>query len=149
MTRADFVDANFVASKRAMRASWSAIAAMTGCSEIELRKKFDPGLTIQVPSTVSPLSPRMKAERALIQAGLGRDAAVVVARLWHAGGAIVGSEQLARGIAGGGAARDVCKAARDDAKRRLGLTFCVKGFGLTPGDLVAVSRMIDAWEAEQ
>ena len=40
-------------------------------------------------------------------------------------------------------------AARDDAKARLGLTFRDKGFGLTTGDLAAVSRLAEAWEAGQ
>lgn len=151
MTRIDHVDADFVLRKRALRASWSAIAGMTGCSELELRRKFDaslPALTA-MPAAKPALLPREKAERALVKAGLRTEAAAIVARMWHANGAILPSAQLAQGIAGGGGAREVCVAARDDAKARLGLTFRDKGFGLTTGDLAAVSRLAEAWEAGQ
>lgn len=148
MTRIDHVDADFVLRKRALRASWSAIAGMTGCSELELRRKFDASMPV-VPTVKPTLSPREKAERALVKAGLGKDAAAIVARLWHANGAVLPSAQLAQGIAGGGAARAVCVTAREVAKARLGLTFRDKGFGLTPGDLVVVSRLAEAWEAAQ
>lgn len=151
MTRIDHVDADFVLRKRALRASWSAIAGMTGCSELELRRKFDatlPALTA-LPAAKPTLSPREKAERALVKAGLGKDAATIVARLWHANGAVLPSAQLAQGIAGGGAARAVCVTAREVARARLGLTFRDKGFGLTTGDLTIVSRLAEAWEAGQ
>lgn len=148
MTRIDHVDADFVLRKRALRASWSAIAGMTGCSELELRRKFDASMPA-VPTVKPALSPREKAERALVKAGLGKDAATIVARLWHANGAVLPSARLAQGIAGGGAARAVCVTAREVAKARLGLTFRDKGFGLTPADLVVVSRLAEAWEAAQ
>ncbi|SPU55895.1 Uncharacterised protein [Brevundimonas vesicularis] len=148
MTRIDHVDADFVLRKRALRASWSAIAGMTGCSELELRRKFDASMPA-VPIVKPALSPREKAERALVKAGLGKDAAAIVARLWHANGAVLPSAQLAQGIAGGGAARAVCVTAREVAKARLGLTFREKGFGLSPADLVVVSRLAEAWEAGQ
>ncbi|WP_426018975.1 hypothetical protein [Brevundimonas sp. DWR2-3-1b1] len=148
-TRADFVDADFVMSKRALRASWGAISAMTGCPEIELRRKFDTALPPLPAPTVMALSPRQKAEQALMKGGLRRDTAVIVARLWQANGAVISGDDLARGIAGGGAAQDACKAARAEAKERLGLAFRPKGFGLTTDDLVAVSRMIEAWESDQ
>lgn len=148
MTRIDHVDADFVLRKRALRASWSAIAGMTGCSELELRRKFDASMPV-VPIVKPALSPREKAERALVKAGLGKDAAAIVARLWHANGAVLPSAQLAQGIAGGGAARAVCVTAREVAKARLGLTFRDKGFGLTTGDLAVVSRLAEAWEAAQ
>lgn len=148
-TRVDFVDADFVMSKRAMRASWGAIAAMTGCPVDALRRKFDTALPpLPAPKAVA-LSPRQKAEQALMKGGLRRDAAVIIARLWHANGAVMSGEELARGIAGGGAAQDECKAARAEAKARLGLAFRDKGFGLTTGDVVAVSRMVEAWESDQ
>ena len=121
---------------------------MTGCSELELRRKFD-GSMPAVPIAKPTLSPRERAERALVRAGLGKDAATVVARLWHANGAVLPSAQLAQGIAGGGAARAVCVTAREVAKARLGLTFRDKVFGLTPGDLIVVSRLAEAWEAGQ
>ncbi len=147
MTRIADVSAHFVAEKRAMRASWAAIARMTGCSGGALRRRFENGgLAMLDDAPAPPLSVREKAELALQRAGLRRDASVIVARLWHAGGGVIGSEDLARGIVGGGAAQDECKAARAEAKARLGLTFRDKGFGLTEGDLVAVSRLIAQWE---
>ncbi|WP_292045841.1 MULTISPECIES: hypothetical protein [unclassified Brevundimonas] len=148
MTRIADVSAHFVAEKRAMRASWSAIARMTGCSETALRRRFENGGVgmLDGAAPASQLTVREKAELALQRAGLRRDAAVIVARLWHSGGGVIGSQDLARGVAGGGAAYDECKAARTEAKTRLGLTFRDKGFGLTEGDLVAVSRLIGEWE---
>lgn len=149
MTRAQDVDAAFVRSKRAMRASWGAISQMTGCGEIELRRRFDPAgvIVASAPPAVVGLSPREKARRALEYGGLDRDAATIVARLWHAGGGLVSSQVLAAGIAGGGAAQDECKRAREAARARLGLKFRDRGFALTPADLVLVSRRIEEWEA--
>ncbi len=150
MTRAQDVDAAFVRSKRAMRASWGAIARMTGCAEIELRRRFDPAGVIVAsapPPAVAGLSLREKARRALEYAGLDRDAATIVARLWHAGGGLMSSQVLAAGIAGGGAAQDECKRAREAARARLGLKFRDRGFALSPADLVLVSRRIEEWEA--
>lgn len=149
MTRVQDVDADFVLSKRALRASWGAIAQMTGCAELELRRRFDPvGLTpVVTPAAVASLPPREKAMRALEAAGLRRDAAVIVARLWQANGGVIASEVLARGVAGGGAAQDECKRARDEARARLGLRFVERGFGLTVADLNLISRRIADWEA--
>lgn len=149
MTRIADVSAHFVAEKRAMRASWSAIARMTGCAEPELRRRFDPvGLTpIAAPVPAVGLSPREKATRALEAAGLRREAALIVARLWLANGGVVASDVLARGVAGGGAAQDECKRVRDEARARLGLRFVDRGFGLTDADLNLISRRIADWEA--
>lgn len=141
MTRAEDVDAHFVARKRAMGASWSAIARMAGCSEMDLRRRFDATANTTLP-VARPLNPREQVERVLKARGMSADHAVILARLWHANGATVSGVELARGIIGGGAAQDVCKEARRVAKDRLGLTFGPKGFALTAGDINRLNRMV-------
>lgn len=129
MTRAQDVDAAFVASKRAIGAGWSAIARMTGCSELDLRRKHDVGYAVA--ADVMPRraeSPRDVVATALRRIGVGGDQAVVLARLWMANGARCRSEDLARGIAGGGAAQEICRDAKMTG-RRLGIGFVDGGIG--------------------
>lgn len=143
MTRATDVDAAFVAAKRALGASWGAVARMAGCSELDLRRTHDFGFTPAADVTARrEESPRDVAARALRNAGATRDEATVLARLWMANGAWCRSNDLARGIAGGGAAQDLCKAAKRTAKR-LGIAFAEgqSGFALADAGVVRVSQL--------
>lgn len=144
MTRAQDVDGTFVADKRAMGASWGAIARMAGCSEVDLRREHDLGFK-KVAADVIPRraeSPRDVVAKALRRAGATRDEATVLARLWMANGARCRSDDLARGIAGGGAAQDVCKEAKKTAKR-LGIAFAdgPTGFALAAAGVVRISEL--------
>ena len=143
MTRAQDVDGTFVASKRAMGASWGAIARMAGCSELDLRREHDFGFKPAVDVIPRrPESPRDVVAKALRRAGATRDEAMVLARLWMANGARCRSDDLARGIAGGGAAQDVCKGAKQAAKR-LGIAFAdgPSGFALAAAGVVRISEL--------
>lgn len=143
MTRAQDVDGGFVASKRAMGASWGAIARMAGCSELDLRRAHDLGFKPAVDAMPRRAeSPRDVVAKALRRAGATRDEAMVLARLWMANGARCRSDDLARGIAGGGAAQDVCKAAKQTAKR-LGIAFAdgPTGFALSAAGVVRISEL--------
>jgi len=141
MTRVEDVNVQFVMEKRRLNASWGAIARMTGCSETALRDRFGG----QVPALLRPTggvvnSPRRQVELYLASRGLSADHARIVARLWHANGAVLTGMEAAQGVAGGGAAQDECKAARQAARDRIGLTFGPKGFALTHDDVVALGR---------
>lgn len=145
MTRVSDIDGAFVRRKRALGASWGAIARMAGCAETDLRRAHDPQFAATV-SAVIPRraeNPRGVVRRRLLTAGLHPDEAVVISRLWHSNGAKLQSDVLARGIAGGGLATDVCRDAKK-AGERIGLRF-VKiagaGFQLTGESVVAISDL--------
>lgn len=140
MTRAEDVSAHFVAQKRRLNASWGAIARMTGCSEAALRARFDGQVSAPPRANGVVNSPRRQVELYLMSRGLSSDHARIVARLWHANGAVLTGMEAAQGVAGGGAAQDECKAARQAARDRIGLTFGPKGFALTHEDVVALGR---------
>lgn len=141
MTRVEDVSAHFVEQKRRLNASWAAISRMTGCSETALRDRFG-GQGSALPRATGGVvnSPRQQVERYLASRGLSADHARIVARLWHANGAVLTGMEAAAGVAGGGAAQDECKAARQAARDRIGLTFGPKGFALTHEDVVALGR---------
>ena len=138
MTRVEDVSVQFVMEKRRLNASWAAISRMTGCSEAALRQRYD-GQVSTLPRAT--LSPRQQVERCLTARGLSADHARIIARLWQANGAVLTGTEAAQGVAGGGAAQDECKAARQAARDRLGLTFGPKGFALTAEDCVALRKL--------
>lgn len=143
MTRAQDVDMAFVAGKRALGASWSAIARMSGCSEADLRRHHDTGYVAAADVTPKrPDSPRDAVAKALRRAGVHPDSALILARLWQANGARLRSDDLARGIAGGGAAQAACQDAKR-AGRRLGIGFvnAVTGFALSGEGVVRISEL--------
>jgi len=135
MTRSQDVDAGFVIRKRQSRASWGAIARMAGCAEVDLRRHHDPAWKAEDgPHTrpVPPPLPRDVVRAALRGAGLTSDESLIIARLWLASGGRRTSQELAAGVAGGGAAQDACINAKR-AALRLGITFAAgsAGFALT------------------
>lgn len=141
MTRAADVDAAWVAGKRAANVSWSAIARMAGCNEVDLRRIHQAGFVADTPRRAA--APRDLAEAALREAGLHPDYARIVARLWHANGARVAAQDLCRGLAGGAAACNLVRDARAAAQRR-GIAFEVgpgMGFALAPEGVARVSAL--------
>ena len=143
MTRAEDVDTGFVASKRALGASWGAIARMAGCSELDLRRAHDFGFkpaAEAIPRRVE--SPHDVVAKALRRVGATQDESLVLARLWMANGARRRSADLARGIAGGGAAQAICQGAKQTAKR-IGITFAEGpvGFALDADGVMRISAL--------
>jgi hypothetical protein len=146
MTRAADVDAGFVQSKLKMGAGWGAIARMAGCSEADLRRHHDPAAPTELLTLTrcAPASPRDQVARHLRGLGFGPDEATIAARLWFANGADVSSEDLARGIAGGGALTTVIRDARQRLTERLGIVPVRAkgriGWRLNHADVVAIGR---------
>lgn len=141
MTRAQDVEAEWVASRRAARMGWAAIARMAGCSELDLRRHHDP-LAPKADVAVRAESPRDRVCRALRRAGMRADEALIIARLWQANGARLKSHELARGVAGGGAAVSICREAKL-AAMRLGVGFVngASGFQLSGEGVGRVSEL--------
>lgn len=123
MTRIADVSAHFVAEKRAMRASWSAIARMTGCSETALRRRFENGgagmLDAAAPVAASPQD---QARAGLMRRGCPPGEALVLARMWMANGARRHADDLARGLTLLTTAQGACRAAKAWATDQ-GVTF--------------------------
>lgn len=142
MTRAEDVSAAFVAEKRRMGAGWGAIARMTGAPERDLRRLHDDGWVDPCLTVAKALSPRERVRDGLMRAGMARQDAEILARLWHANGSRLVSRALAAGIAGGGAAYDVVKAAKRAAEER-GVRFAnsAQGFALAPEGVAAVAAL--------
>lgn len=149
--RAQDVSATFVAEKRRMNASWSAIARMAGVPETSLREHHDPAWrrTINVGAAVrkDPRSDREKVRDALTGRGLSFDQAVILSRMWMANGARKKSIDLAAGIGGGEAAGTAVRDALR-AGKRLGLSQSSAGsstagvgYALTAASVVALSRL--------
>ena len=94
--------------------------------------------------TALPARPKAQHEvvrEFLLEAGLCSDDAQILTRMWRANGARQSSAQLAAGIAGGGAAIDACKEARNSGRRRLSLQFAVSGFALAPEGVEKLSQL--------
>lgn len=149
--RAQDVSATFVAEKRRMNASWSAIARMAGVPETSLREHHDPEWrrTITVGAAVrkDARSDREKVRDALIGRGLTFDQAAILSRMWIANGARTRAANLTHGIVTGEASQ---RAVRDAFRvgKRLGLSQLVSGqqtpgagFALTAASVVALSRL--------
>lgn len=139
--RAADVDHGWVAQRRAARMSWAAIARMAGCAEADLRRHHDPA-SIKADWTLRPTNPRDQVRRVLRRLGLGPDHALILARLWMANGARCKSADLAAGIAGGEAARELCAEAKRCAFNR-GITFAQGpgGFALTSEGLAVIADL--------
>lgn len=147
MTRAVDVDRAFVEMKRKANVSWSGISRMTGANEADLRRTFDPNVSAEILSlTARPARPGEAIEAHMRSVGFGREAAVIVRRLWLANGACVGTVELARGIGGGAAGTLAVSDARRLLRERLNISLIkarsrrVTAYGLTAGDVVALSR---------
>lgn len=145
MSRAALLDGGFVASKRRIGASWSAIAGMTGVAETDLRRHFEAGFLDPTPRRA--LSPREAMEALLTNSGLIADHAVVIARLWQANGARIDNDTLARGVLGGSAAAPLVTAATRAAEARLGLVFRRLGNGrgvaMDPASVAGLTALRD------
>lgn len=141
MTRASDVDPAFVEAKRQARVGWASIARMAGCAEADLRRRFDPAALGMAALPSRPKAQHEVVREFLLSAGLCSDDAQILTRMWRANGARQSSAQLAAGIAGGGAAIDACKEARNSGRRRLGLPFAVSGFALAPEGVDRLSRL--------
>lgn len=143
MTRAQDVDAAWVAERRAARVSWFAIARMAGCNEVDLRRHHEAGFTGDTPRQAA--SPRQKVEAAMRAAGLTADQARVIGRLWHANGARITAQDLCRGMIGGAGASVLASEAKAEAQRRCRIRFEVRaartGFALTPEGVLRVSAL--------
>lgn len=142
MTRAEDVSAAFVAEKRGMGAGWGAIARMTGAPERDLRRLHDSTWVDPSLRREADLTPRDQVRAGLVRAGIARQDAEILARLWHANGSRLPSKVLAAGIAGGGATYDVVKAAKIVAEAR-GVRFAntVQGFALAPEGVAAIAAL--------
>lgn len=149
--RAQDVSASFVAEKRRMNASWSAIARMAGVPETSLREHHDPAWrrTINVGAAVrkDPRSDREKVRDALTGRGLSFDQAVILSRMWMANGARRKSSNLAIDI-GAGMGADIAVRDAVRAGKRLGLCAATSGsstagagYALTAASVVALSRL--------
>lgn len=124
MTRAQDVDTAWVADRMRARVPFSAMARMAGCNEVDLRRHHD--LTAMTADWLQrPENPRETVRFALVQQGFSRDEALILARLWMSNGARCKSADLAAGIVGGEAARELCA----EAKRRA----WTKGIGFEQG----------------
>lgn len=121
MTRAADVDRGWIEQRLAANMSWSAIARMAGCSELDLKKHHDP-LAVRADWTARPLTPPEQVRHGLRRAGFGPDHAQILARLWAARTARCKSAALASGIAGGALAGDLCHEAKRCAFNK-GVTF--------------------------
>lgn len=146
MTRASDVDAGFVQAKLKMGAGWGAIARMAGCSEADLRRHHDPRASSELLTLTrrEAGSPCDRVERYLRALGFGPDEAIIAARLWFANGADVASEDLARGIAGGGATTEAIRETRRRLIERLGVTAVRSrgkiGWRMAAADVVRIGR---------
>lgn len=149
--RAQDVSASFVAEKRRLNASWSAIARMAGVSETSLREHHDPQwrrtIAVGAPVRKDPRSDRERVRDVLIGRGLSFDQAVILSRMWMANGARRKTADLAQGMASG---LDASNAVKDAIRvgKRLGLSQLVSGqqtpgsgFALTAASVVALSRL--------
>lgn len=139
--RAADVDIGWVAQRRAAKMSWSAIARMAGCAEADLRRYFD-GSAGSVDWLSRAVSPRDTVRTALMAKGFTPDEALILARLWAANGRRCKSIELAAGITGGEAAREICA----EAKRRAfnhGIRFEIGpgGYALTPGGIQTIATL--------
>jgi hypothetical protein len=141
----------FVAEKRRLNASWSAIARMAGVPETSLREQHDPTwrrpVTVGVPVRKDARSDREKVRDALTGRGLTFDQAAILSRMWLANGARTRAAELTHGIAVGEASQ---RAVRDAFRvgKRLGLSQLVSGtqtagagFALTAASVVALSKL--------
>lgn len=152
--RAQDVSSAFVAEKRRLSASWSAIARMTGVPETTLREQHDPtwmrspsvqGLSGAVRKDAR--SDREKVRDALIERGLTFDQAVILSRMWIANGARRKSVDLAQGIAGGESAglsvRDALRVGKKLGLSQLmsGSQTAGAGYALTAASVVALSKL--------
>jgi hypothetical protein len=131
MTRVEDVDAHFVAGKRAVNASWSAIARMTGCPELSLRRRFEPGnpAVQALVARAGPATPFERMRAGLVKARFSGDDAAILARMWLANGSKRTAVDLARGVGGGAGATEACRIARRFAEGR-GVSFS-NGYALT------------------
>jgi hypothetical protein len=139
MTRAADVDVNWLAGKLNAGFGWSAIARMAGCSEVDLRRLRDPAVAA-ADWMRRPANPREIVRDALVRRGFTGDEALILSRLWQGNGARIRSRDLAAGIVGGDAAREVCR----EAKRRAwekGIEFAegAGGYALAPAGLLKIS----------
>lgn len=150
--RACDVSAIFIAEKRALNASWAAIARMTGVSEMALRQRHDPSLSqsLAAPVRKDARSDREKVRDALVDRGCSFGQAAILSRMWLAGPARRKATELAAvgdgipdTIAAGHAVRDALRVAR-----RFGITpssagssSAGVGYALTPASVVALSKM--------
>ena len=143
MTRAQDVDTRWVVEKARAGFGWAAMARMAGCSELDLRRHHDPS-AIAAEWTRRDANPRDKVRAAMLRHGFNRDESLILARLWMANGARCRSKDLAAGISGGEAARELCA----ETKRRAwnkGIRFeqGPGGFALAPAGLLKISEMAD------
>ena len=147
--RACDVSAIFIAEKRALNASWAAIARMTGVPEMALRQHHDPALfqSLAAPVRKDARSDREKVRDALVERGCSFDQAVILSRMWMAGPARRKASELASGIATGEAAGYAVRLALR-VVRRFGITPSTAGsssagvgYSLTPASVVAMSKM--------
>lgn len=139
MTRAADIDIGWVAQRRGANMSWAAIANMAGCSEADLRRHYDANAA-SAGWLRRAVNPRETVRTALRARGFTPDEALILARLWLANGARCKSAELAAGITGGEAAREICS----EAKRRAfnqGVRFEIGpgGYALTPGGIQTIS----------
>lgn len=157
--RAQDVSALFVAEKRRMNASWSAISRMTGVPEVALRRHHDEtfgmggGTGFVDAVRKDPRSDREKVRDALTGRGLTFDQAVILSRMWLANGARRKSADLAQGTAGGAAAAPAVNDALWVGKR-LGLSKATAGsssagvgYALTAASVVALSKLAGLGQA--
>lgn len=124
--RAADVDHGWGRARLDRQMSWSAIARMAGCSELDLRRYYDPA-AVSADWTARPVSARETIQKGLRRAGFGPDHALILSRLWAARTGRCRSADLAAGIGGGEAAREICHEAKRNAFNR-GVTF-VQGSG--------------------
>lgn len=141
MTRASDVDPAFVEAKRRAGVGWASIARMAGCAEADLRRRFDPAALGMTSLPARPKAQHEIVREFLLGSGLCGDDAQILTRMWRANGARQSSAQLAAGIAGGGAAIDACKEARNSGRRRLSLQFAVSGLALAPEGVEKLSQL--------
>lgn len=137
--RAADVDIGWVAQRRAANMSWAAIARQAGCAESDLRRHYDAG-SQDAGWLRRAANQRETVAKALRARGFTRDEATILSRLWHANGRRCRSVELAAGITGGEAAREICA----EAKRRAfnkGVRFEIGpgGYALTPGGIATMS----------
>jgi hypothetical protein len=147
--RAQDVSAMFVAEKRRLNASWSAIARMAGVSETALRRHHDDTFGSGFVDAVrkDARSDREKVRDALVGRGLSFDQAVILSRMWIANGARKKSIDLAAGIGGGEAAGIAVRDALRVGKRlglsqsSAGSSTAGVGYALTAASVVALSKL--------
>lgn len=143
MTRAQDVDADWVAERVRARFGWAAIARMAGCSEMDLRRLHG-ATSVDAEWTRRPANPRDVVRAAMLRHGFDRNESLILARLFMANGARCRSQDLAAGLASGEAARQLCA----ETKRRAwtkGIRFepGSGGFALAADGLLKMSEMAD------